>query len=358
MKQLELTHGFSERNTVSANKKAQTKKQRKPWSKKKKALIFSFLSLGILASIGATIAVNTDWQMLKDERIAKDYTPTAEIEEMTKTLRLTRKGKSIFYASHPKLMTSNAFNLKCGRDGDNTYTSGCYYKDDDGVEHIHIYDSGTTRLDENGVHYNFVADRNITAIHELLHAAYERLDEDTRVEVCKNVNSITSELKGLSDSVQKYPEDKRCTEGFARIGSAYIIALTGRKGDAVPSYTRDDLSDSAKEAADKLSEQYQIYYSYNNELFDEYCQNQTESLLLKVTIMVGAQDLVDRRDTITRMINNYAYAPSAWKYNYIMGAIDDYKSDLATLKSYYSTYCKIYETLDSEHDSILASLFD
>lgn len=336
------------------------KRQKKPWSKKKIGLTVSFATLGVtLAVLGTLVGVKTDWQMISDELKARDYTPTAEIKEIAETLRLTRKGKSIFYATHPKLLTSNAFNRTCGGDGEKgSYILGCYFAEDteEKKEHLHVFDTGVARLDENGVHYDFVTDRNITAMHEMLHAAYERLDSDKQSEMCGYARTIVDETDDLKSALNGYPEDQYCTEAFARIGSEYIVGYSGYKSDVVTTVERDKLSDIAKISADKLGKQYQKYFSYNYELFEARQQNINERVLLAAYIASRYTVVNNQRTSILGMINSYYAAPAAWKASYINEAITIYQNNLTSLKSYIATYQKIDNTLDSEVNSILTRL--
>ncbi len=336
------------------------KRQKKPWSKKKIGLTVTFATLGVtLAVLGTLVGVKTDWQMISDELKARDYTPTAEIKEIAETLRLTRKGKSIFYATHPKLLTSNAFNRTCGGDGEKgSYILGCYYAEDteEKKEHLHVFDTGVARLDENGVHYDFVTDRNITAMHEMLHAAYERLDSDKQSEMCGYARTIIGENKSLASELEGYSDDQICTEAFARIGSEYIIAYSGYEADVAVPYKRDDLTVAGKIAADKLGAQYQKYFSYNYELFEARQQNLNERAMLRYYITTRNAELNKYYNTILAAIGNYYAAPAAWKANLINQAIASYQSGINTLKSYIGTYQKIDNTLDSEVNSILTKI--
>ena len=310
----------------------------------------------VLAVFGTLIGICTDWQMIADEQKAKNYTPSVGIEDIAENLQLTRKGKAVFYATHPALQTSASFNEGCGSDGDGTYTLGCYYKDETtGDEHISIYDTSVSELNENGFHYNFVADRYTTALHEMLHAVYERLDSDEKNAVCSRVVMIANEIPSLRDSLSIYPEKHYCTEAYARIGSEYIVALSGHKNPTA-TIGRADLSPNAQKAADEMAKQYQAYYSLNQNLAEARYKNIVAKTTLDNYVYTLSRNLDSEQIHVRSMIDSYYYRPTYVNYTLANNAISAYNDHLATFKTYYSTYSKIYDILNSETDTTLARL--
>lgn len=107
-----------------------------------------------------------DWWRLRG------YTPTAEIEEIAKHNTFTGDGKRLFYIAHPEITNDQKFNDKCRSDQTKEFSIilGCYITNDG----IYIYRVTDPRLD--GV-------IEVTAAHEMLHIAYERLSDDERARV-------------------------------------------------------------------------------------------------------------------------------------------------------------------------------
>ncbi len=310
-----------------------------------------------LAVLGSLVGACTDWQMVADEMKASDYTPTEAMIEITDNLRLTRKGKSIFYATHPQLQKNATFNMGCGSDGQGTYTLGCYWKDEDEdeKEHIALYDTGASELREKDVVYNFVAERNTTALHEMLHAVYDRLSEKEKLVACVSAHTIVKEIPSLKQSLSIYPKEHYCTEAYARIGSEYIIALSGYKYKT--SFTsRDDMSDKAKFAADILSKHYKEYFSFNYELAEAHYKNQVTEVALSLLLSNMSKALDVEKEYVLALIDSYYYYPTLAKYYYTNDAIETYNDHLAIYKSYYSIYAKINAIMNSESSSSLASL--
>lgn len=89
------------------------------------------------------------------------FTPSAEVSKLARTTSMTDLGTFYFYASQPAVESREIFNGSCTQHGEQTVVLGCYV-----VRRIHIFDVTDTRL--NGI-------KEVTAAHEMLHAAYDRL---------------------------------------------------------------------------------------------------------------------------------------------------------------------------------------
>ena len=94
-------------------------------------------------------------------------------------------GTFTFYATHPEIDESGAFNKACDRKEQGTAILGCYSND-----RIYIYNVTDPRL--NGI-------REVTAAHEMLHAAYQRLSDDERKQVDSLVEAEYQKLSANPD---------------------------------------------------------------------------------------------------------------------------------------------------------------
>ena len=328
----------------------------KPWTAKRTFAAITIPAFIVtLTVLGTLVGVKTDWQMLADEMSARDFEPTAEIKEIAETLRLTRKGKSIFYATRPQLQKSGTFNMGCGSDGENSYTLGCYWKDDDekAKEHLAVYNTEVDELRQGGIYYNFVADRNVTTLHEMLHAAYERLNEDEKTIMCGAARVIVGEIGDLSSALELYPKEQYCTEAFARIGSEYIISLVGHD-DEYSVVSRDKISKKAQIASDIMAEQYQKYFDYNYELHSMHNYNVAIKKSLRSIVNEMMLALQKEKAYVNYLINAFQAYPSVTLYYAALDAIDEYNDHVEIFKTYYMIYAQINNTLDSEVSSTLA----
>jgi hypothetical protein len=118
----------------------------------------------------------SDWWKLET------YQPSSSIVALARETTMTNKARRLFYVAHADLEDSAEFNKHCTNDHEGTIVLGCY----DG-KHIYIYD--VTDPQFNGV-------QQVTAAHEMLHAAYSRLSKS---ELAKVNNMIEAQLKSEKD---------------------------------------------------------------------------------------------------------------------------------------------------------------
>lgn len=109
-----------------------------------------------------------DWWQLRN------YTPPAAVSSLAKQDTMTDYATHVFYVNHPDLETSSdQFRTDCNA-SEKTIVLGCYHGNQAG---IFVYDVSDARL--AGV-------QQVTAAHEMLHAAYDRLNSHER----KYVNGL------------------------------------------------------------------------------------------------------------------------------------------------------------------------
>lgn len=105
-----------------------------------------------------------DWWRLQH------YTPSAAVAQLANDDTMVGQGRNMFYASNPQIEDRSAFNANCGASlNEQGSVLGCYTR-----QNIYIFDVNDPRLP--GV-------QQVTAAHETLHAAYERLDGATKARV-------------------------------------------------------------------------------------------------------------------------------------------------------------------------------
>lgn len=119
-------------------------------------LIFAALAVFIVANRQYVIDQITVWQ----------YAPSSSVAQLAQRATIADKGLFYFYASQPSIEGTQRFNSQCDRKEQTSAILGCY-----SAERIYIYDVTDPRLD--GI-------REVTASHEMLHAAFERLSEDEK----------------------------------------------------------------------------------------------------------------------------------------------------------------------------------
>ena len=127
----------------------------------------SFAAIAVAA--GGLAAAYWFGPQLLDEFRAQQYTPSSHISAIEQRVTLTSAGRRIFYATSPEVQDSGQFNGSCHSVERTTAILGCYYRD-----RIYLYNVQNDELD---------GALDVTAAHELLHAAYARLNAFERQKV-------------------------------------------------------------------------------------------------------------------------------------------------------------------------------
>ena len=122
--------------------------------------------IAAMLSVCIAFILFTHKQYILDQISVWQYTPSGEIEKLTERSDMSSGGVFYFYASHPSIDSADVFNKQCTRKEESIAVLGCF----DGRT-ISIYNITNDRLD--GI-------KEVTAAHEMLHAAYGRLDDDTK----------------------------------------------------------------------------------------------------------------------------------------------------------------------------------
>ncbi len=128
-------------------------------------LISSCLVLAALIGFRLAAQPVRDWSRLRG------FTPSPQVAKLGTDTTMTDKATRLFYINHPEVLGREAFNSACSDRGERTIVLGCYHSPENG---IFIFDVSEPEL--AGV-------QQVTAAHEMLHMAYDRLSSDERARV-------------------------------------------------------------------------------------------------------------------------------------------------------------------------------
>lgn len=123
----------------------------------------------IAVSVAAASFLILNRQMVLDQIALLRYDPPADIVALADRTTMTDTGRKAFYASRPSLEGSQQFGAICGDNEEGTAVLGCYTN-----RQIYIFNVTDPQLD--GI-------RDVTAAHEMLHAAYDRMSQEERTQV-------------------------------------------------------------------------------------------------------------------------------------------------------------------------------
>lgn len=150
-------------------------------------------------------------QQLVDSAKASQFRPSQRITKITERVGMTSRSRDIFYATAPIIEDRETFNQSCQSEERTAAILGCYFRDT-----IHLYDIDNKKLDGT---------LEVTAAHELLHAAYQRLNFFERSRVNTLISSEYAKHKDdmkLKEIMQYYHQ----TEPGAEINELHSILGT------------------------------------------------------------------------------------------------------------------------------------
>lgn len=154
--------------------------------------LWPYVILVILVAANATVWAKrqaiADWWRLYNYQVPINISQLADDDTMTDS------GKHLFYINRPALEDQQTFNTHCSFHSEQTSVLGCYRGDRQG---IYVYAVTDDRL--NGV-------EQVTAAHEMLHQAYDRLSPANKHAVDKLITDYAATVtdKALNDKLDAY----------------------------------------------------------------------------------------------------------------------------------------------------------
>ncbi len=177
--------------------------RRRPW-------VSLLASLTVIAVAAIVIA---PWDAQRRQVIADQITvwtnpPSAEIEAIADATLLTEDARRVFFASLPVIEEAETFNEHCSIEG--ATVLGCY-----AAERIYVFNVTDDRL---------AGTVEVTAVHELMHALYDRLSSSERERVDALVAAAVAEIPDddpVRDVLATYPESQQADEWHARLATEF-----------------------------------------------------------------------------------------------------------------------------------------
>ena len=201
-------------------------------------ILSTILVLAVLAAGGMAYLHRQD---ISDHFAAQSFEPSQEMLVLTDSLQLTDTGRRVFFATHPTLDASQRFNEQCAdvEHSEEGHILGCFTR---GA--IHLFKVTDDRL--SGI-------VEVTAAHELLHAAWARLGDSERARLTRSLEKLYDELSG------EHP------------------ALTGRmsvysslSGDAFANELHSVLGTEVRELPDWLEAHYARWFEDRTVILDHF----------------------------------------------------------------------------------------
>lgn len=175
--------------------------------KSRNRIVGGIVSL-VLLIVAAWIVFNR--QYLVDLYSFWQYQPSIAVENIAARADLADTGKFYFYTSQAEVEDSASFNNNCQRQEDKNAILGCYVNN-----RIYVYNVANKELD--GI-------QEVTAAHEMLHAAWDRLSdsEQARLSVLLEAaynDNVTPDLKDRMDYYSRNEQGQRTNELHSIVGT-------------------------------------------------------------------------------------------------------------------------------------------
>ena len=287
-------------------------------------------AVAFLAAVGLLILGIFNMQAIEDWLRLRNYSPPPAIVNLASADTMTDSAEHIFYVTHPTLVKDNtAFRQACPG-FEQTIVLGCYHSGFDSS--IYIYNVRDDRLE--GV-------VEVTAAHEMLHAAYERLGQKDKQHIDKLLNDFyTNDLHDQRvidtiDSYKKTEPDDVSNEMHSIFGTE-----VSRLSAELESYYAKYFKDRAKVA--DYANDYASEFSNRSEQIKQY---QKELAWLKVTIEnqeAGLDQQLFKIQTERRRMDQLRASGQSAEYNAAVpgfnAMVDDYNSGVNELKANIARY--------------------
>jgi hypothetical protein len=286
--------------------------------------------LAILIAVNAAVWIQRD--AIADWWKLRDYTPSKSIAALATDTTMTGYARHLFYVNHPVLEDKQSFNGHCADHDEETAVLGCYHGDRQG---IYVYAVDDSRLD--GV-------RQVTAAHEMLHQAFDRLSGSERKRIAKLLQDYydnglaEQDVMAKLDSYKKQPNVDLVNEMHSIFGSEVRNLPRG-----LEDYYKQYFNDRLKVVS--YSESYQGEFTRRKELVDQYdAQLQT----LKAQINTDKSELGSKLASLKakeKEINQDLAAQDQTKYasdvNTYNAMVDAYNTLLATTRNLITQHNQI-----------------
>jgi ribosome recycling factor len=288
-----------------------------------------YIVLALLVAGNATVWVER--QQIADWWKLRNYQTPADIIALANDTTMTDYGRHLFYVNHPVLESKKAFNDHCADKSEETAVLGCYHGNRRG---IYLYAVTDSRLD--GV-------RQVTAAHEMLHQAYDRLSTKERKRVDKLLEDFYASDLTEQDVKTKIESYKK--QGANTVNEMHSIFGSEVRNlpPALETYYEQYFSDRLKIVG--YSESYQAEFTRRKDLVEQYDAQLTD-IKTKISNSKGdlstkLKELKSREKEINEDVtgqNQAEYNGDVQAYN---AMVEAYNSELIQTRNLIAQYNKI-----------------
>lgn len=298
-------------------------------------------TLLVLIFAGLWIWFNVD--SIRDTIKVWGYQPTTQVQEITLSTAMTEHGKFMFYVGSPKILESEDFNEFCHTHHGDFYTLGCYTSSSS----IYIYQITDERL--KGV-------VEVTAAHEMLHAAWSRLPAEEKIHLTKLLEAAYASIDDpkLKETMGLYEEispNELPNELHSILGSQYLGL-----GTELEEYYSQYFSDRSK-----VTNLYQKYQGYIDSVRDQLTSLETALTELSDYLDDERSEIdaaVEKWNSDVAAYNERINTPGGFasqkEANTARTALEERKTKLEDRQNAYSAKVDEYDALIVQWDNVAA----
>lgn len=281
----------------------------------------------IVSVISWFIFVNQ--QDIRDWWVLRSYQPSADIAALADAAALSELGERRFFASEPQLNDAANFNANCPFP-DRSLVLGCYAEGN-----IYIFKVDNATLE--GV-------EEVTAAHEMLHAAYARLSNQER----QRIDELTNQAYLATDSQRL----RETVEGYRRDDPGSLTnelhSILGTEIRELPT----ELEDYYRRYFDDRSRVVDIAESYEKvfiELQDQIAKLESDIAELKSQIEASESQLSTQRNALDAEAKRLQDLREAGKFEEYNAGVPGYNAMVAE----YNAGVEDYRALVERHNQLV-----
>ncbi len=262
------------------------------------------------------------------------YQPSSNVAALAQETTMTPHARHLFYLNKPTIAARTSFYQYC-TDREQAIVLGCYHGGQEGIYLLNIAD--TSEL--HGV-------MQVTAAHEMLHAAYDRLDDATRTQVdgwLQQYYDNTLKDQTIKDEVAAYKktEPNELRNEMHSIFATEVSQLTPQLERYYSMYFGD------RSMVVKEAEKYQEAFRSRERVIQAY---DTQLSGLKQTITTNQDELSRQAKDLSKRKSQLQWASSGTSTSQYNAMVAQYNADvraynalLASLKADISRYNDLVE---------------
>lgn len=311
------------------------------------SLVILLLWFAALALVALNRQPILDWYKLRN------YSAPASIAGLADQDTMTDYARKVFYVNQPQIQSKQDFSASCLKDRqgqEQTIVLGCYQGNQSGIFLLTVSD---TRL--NGV-------QQVTAAHEMLHAAYDRLSATER----KRVNGLLEDYYKnlLKDSrINQTIEAYKVSEPNDVVNEMHSIFATevASMPPELENYYKQYFSNRSQVV--RYANQYQAVFTSRQTTLKQY-EAQLAAIKLRITsqetdLKTRLSEIESRQAQLQSQRNSgdtAGYNSGVAAYNAQVDAYNAEVEQVKTLINQYNRVVALYNSLAQEQGILLNEL--